>query len=59
MPPKPSDRCRKGHLKMGTNVIEHRRGGLIIKECRKCANARYRLKRAAKRRNQELLKENS
>jgi len=59
MPPKTSDRCRQGHLKMGANVIEHRRGDKIIKECRQCANARYRLKRAAKRRNEELLRENS
>jgi hypothetical protein len=55
MPPKLSKYCRKGHAKTGKNVIEHRRGDQIVKECRTCANARYRALRAARKRNAKLL----
>jgi hypothetical protein len=55
MPPKPSKFCRKGHAKTGKNVITHRRGDKIVKECRTCANARYRALRAARKRNAKLL----
>lgn len=55
MPPKPSKYCRKGHLKSGKNVITHRRGDKIVKECRTCANARYRALRTARKRNTKLL----
>jgi hypothetical protein len=52
---KASDLCRNGHLKAGKNVIIHRRGDKIIKECRKCKNIRERALRAARKRNAELL----
>lgn len=52
---KPSDHCRNGHLKKGKNVILHRRGDKIIKECRKCRNSRERAMRNARKRNAELL----
>lgn len=52
---KASDHCRNGHLKKGKNVILHRRGDKLIKECRKCRNSRERAMRAARKRNAELL----
>lgn len=57
MPRKASPYCKKGHLKAGENVIEHRRGDKIIRECRSCANERYRALRKARRRNAKLMKE--
>jgi hypothetical protein len=43
----------------GKNLLWHTRyddagGQFLVRECRTCANARYRLKRSAEKRNREL-----
>jgi len=52
---KPSTFCRNGHLMAGDNLITHNRDGKITRECRTCANVRYRAKRKAKKRNAILM----
>ena len=39
----------------GDNLITHNRDGKITRECRTCANVRYRAKRKAKKRNAILM----
>lgn len=54
--------CRKGHKMVEENLIWHTRykdgQKHMVRECRTCANARYRIngraRRKAKKRNQEL-----
>lgn len=55
MPRTPSTTCRHGHPMKGRNLILHKRGDKTTRECRTCANDRYRAKRAARKRNQLLL----
>ena len=67
MPPKAKSVCRNGHQLKKPNLILHRRVNKktgevkIVRECRKCANARYRrmrkAARLAKKRNKKLSEE--
>jgi len=55
----PSQFCRHGHEMAGTNLLWHTRYDStgeksLVRECRSCANSRYRSKRSAARRNREL-----
>ena len=56
----PTAECRKGHKMAGANILWHTRydkttrAKTMVRECRACANARYRAKRKARKRNQEL-----
>jgi hypothetical protein len=57
----PSEVCRNGHPMSGDNLLWHTRYDdagtqFLVRECRSCANQRYRTKRSAIRRNQELEK---
>jgi hypothetical protein len=59
--PQPQDRCRNGHKMQGRNLLWHTRykDGIqsMVRECRICANDRYRANRTAARRNRELAQE--
>lgn len=55
MPRKASDTCRNGHPMKDPNLIWHTRGDKLVRECRRCANARYRANRKARKRNKALL----
>lgn len=52
--------CRNGHEMSGQNLIWHTRYDKetgqqsVVRECRACANRRYRTQRSAQKRNQEL-----
>jgi hypothetical protein len=50
--------CRHGHPMVGDNLIWHTRykdgQKRMVRECRSCANTRYRTNRAAAQRNLEL-----
>jgi hypothetical protein len=56
----PSAVCRNGHKMSGANILWHTRYDKttgekrMIRECRACANQRYRLNRKARKRNAEL-----
>lgn len=55
----PSEFCRNGHRMAGENLLWHTRYDatgkkFLVRECRTCANKRYRTKRSAIRRNREL-----
>lgn len=54
----PSKSCRNGHKMQGRNLLWHTRYKgelkLMVRECRICANDRYRTNRAAAKRNREL-----
>ncbi len=52
---KAKDTCRNGHPMKDPNLIWHKRGEKQIRECRACANLRYRSNRKAKKRNKALL----
>jgi hypothetical protein len=57
-----SEFCRNGHRMAGANLLWHTRYDatgkqFLVRECRTCANKRYRDKRSAARRNKELDKE--
>jgi hypothetical protein len=57
-----SDICRNGHPLAGANLLWHTRydevgDKFMVRECRTCANARYRAKRHATRRNRQLAEE--
>jgi len=54
--------CRNGHKMAGANLLWHTRydeagNKTMVRECRACANRRYRNKRRAERRNRRLEKE--
>jgi len=58
----PSVSCRNGHRMTGTNLLWHTRYDatgkrFMVRECRACANNRYRSKRLAERRNLKLERE--
>jgi hypothetical protein len=55
----PSQLCRNGHEMAGDNLLWHKRydatgNQFLVRECRTCANQRYRTKRSAARRNRDL-----
>ena len=56
----PSAVCRNGHRMSGKNLLWHTRYDpvtrerFLVRECRVCANARYRAVRLSRKRNQEL-----
>jgi hypothetical protein len=55
----PSKVCHKGHKMAGKNLLWHKRYDksgkqYMARECRACANDRYRANREAKKRNREL-----
>jgi hypothetical protein len=52
---KPSLLCRRGHRKIGRNLIKRIRDGKKILECRICANAGLAARREARKRNKAIL----
>lgn len=49
---KPSETCRNGHPMKDPNLIWHTKAnGKRVRECRTCANLRYRILRKAQKRN--------
>jgi hypothetical protein len=54
--------CRNGHKLAGDNLLWHTRytstrEKFLVRECRRCANDRYRAKRNAAKRNRALAEE--
>jgi hypothetical protein len=47
--PKLQEKCKRGHELSGANLIFRKRGTMEVRECRTCANARYRDRRKRKK----------